>query len=280
MYGVAMRRFSGFTLIELALVIAILGLLAAAAFRYATNISNTRNYADLNETLTTIEEALRAYSASQSRLPCPSDITLSDNATNFGKEVGTSGDGNCTGYNFINSGTDPDNADGLYDATAASNVVAGGVPTKTLKIDDRYAYDPWGRRILFAVDKRITATSAFTTYSVTNSTIGVVVVKQNSTDTLANAITYKAVYSLTSFGPNGHGGYVRNPSATSTRFNAASTNTNEQNNCHCNSSAVTTAFDRIFVQNSKTPSTTLTNVFDDVVRFKTRSQLVTYSELQ
>lgn len=270
----------GYTLLELALVVAILGLLAAAAFRYATNLSNTRNYADLNDTLNVIEEALRSYGAAFSRLPCPSDISLSDNSTSFGTEVGTSGDGNCTGYNFINSGTDPDNADGLYDATAASKVVAGGVPTKTLKIDDRYAYDPWGRRILFAVDKRITATNAFTTYTVTNTTIGVVVVKHNSTDSLANAITYKGVYALTSFGPNGHGGYVRNPSATSTRFNAASSNTNEQKNCHCNSSATATTFDRIFVQNSKTPSTTLTNVFDDIVRFRTRAQIASYSDLQ
>lgn len=275
-----LHRSSGFTLLELALVVTILGLLAAAVFRYSTNVTNTKNYTELNETLNVIEEALYAYGVTFSKLPCPADITLSDNSTNFGKAVSLTGDGNCTGYNFLNSGVDPDSADGLYDATTASNVVAGGVPTKTLKIDDRYAYDPWGRRILFAIDKRITANNAFITYTVTNTTAGAVVVKQASADTLANAITYKAIYALTSFGPNGHGGYVRNPSATATRFNGGSTNTNEQKNCHCDSSAVATTFDRIFVQNSKTPSTTLTNIFDDVVRFKTRAQLATYSEMQ
>lgn len=275
-----LHRPSGFTLLELALVVTILGLLAAAVFRYSANVTNSKNYTELNDTLNVIEEALYAYGTTFSKLPCPADITLSDNSTNFGKAVSVTGDGNCTGYNFLNSGADPDSADGLYDAAAASNVVAGGVPTKTLKIDDRYAYDPWGRRILFSIDKRITANNAFITYNVTNTTVGVIVVKQASTDALANAITYKALYALASFGPNGHGGYVRNPSATATRFNGGSTNTNEQKNCHCDSSAVATAFDRIFVQNSKTPSTTLTNIFDDVVRFKTRAQMATYSEMQ
>lgn len=272
-------RLSGYTLIELCLVVLILSLLAAAAARYSTSVTTAKNTAELNATLKAIEEALRSYSTAYTRLPCPSDITLSDNSANFGKEVGTSGDGNCTGYNFINSGADPDAADPNY-VVSTNYVVAGGVPTKTLKLDDRFAYDPWGRRILFAVDKRMTATSAFTTYTITNTTVGAIVIKHNSTDTLANANTYKAIYALVSFGANGHGGYMRNPSATSTRFNGASTNTNEQKNCHCDSSATATAFDRIFVRTTKTPSTTLTNIYDDIVSFKTRAQLATNAQLQ
>lgn len=274
-----LSHLSGYTLIELCLVVLILSLLAAAAARYSTSVTSAKNTAELNNTLKVIEEAMRIYSTAFSRLPCPSDITLSDNSANFGNEVGTSGDGNCTGYNFINSGADPDAADPNY-VTSTNFVVAGAVPTKTLKLDDHFAYDPWGRRILFAVDKRMTAISAMSTYTVTDTTVGAIVIKQNSTDALANANTYKAVYALVSFGSNGHGGYVRNPSATSTRFNGASTNTNEQKNCHCNSSAAATAFDRIFVRTTKTPSTTLSNIYDDVVTFKTRSQLATNAQLQ
>lgn len=275
-----LRRNAAFTLIELSIVILVLSLLAAAAFRYATNATVIANTATLNQTLDVVETALQNYRNVFGRLPCPSDITLAENSAAFGVEVGTSGDGNCTGYNFINSGADPDSADPDYIANT-NNVVAGGIPTKTLKIDDKYAYDAWGKKIMYAVDKRITATSAFTTYTITNTTIGAIVVKKNYNDLLAYATTYKGIYALISFGANGHGAYQRSTiAANSTRFNNASSNSNELKNCHCDSSAVATTFDRIFVQTSQTGTTTIANKFDDTVRVKTRMQMISYAEMQ
>jgi hypothetical protein len=108
-----------------------------------------------------------------------------------------------------------------------------------------------------------------------------VVVKKNAGDALSSAITYAGIYALVSFGKNGHGGYVRNLSASSTVLNAGSTNTDEQKNCHCTSAAVAGTFDRIFVQKARTAgSTTLTDIFDDIVRFKTRAELSAPVELQ
>jgi hypothetical protein len=108
-----------------------------------------------------------------------------------------------------------------------------------------------------------------------------VVVKKIATDTLANALTYKALYALVSTGKNGHGGYVRNLTATSVRASSGSTNADEQDNCHCNSSAVPTSFNRIFVQKPKAIDYTSTSDnFDDIARFKTRIGTATNSELQ
>lgn len=275
-----LRSIAAYTLLELSLVLLVLGMVAGAFFTYSANTTTAANNAALTATLNTIETAMQNYRNLYLRIPCPAGITLAENNASFGVEVGTAGDGNCTGYSYINSGTDPDNSDPLYDATAASKVVAGGVPTKTLRIDDKYAYDPWGRKILFVVDKRLTATNAFTSYAMSSSSAGAIVIKKTSADSLANAVTYKGIYALVSFGPNGHGGYVRNPKNTSSIFSAGSTNTDEQKNCHCDSSAVATAFDRIFVQKPRTETTTLTNVFDDVVRFKTRWQMASYAEMQ
>jgi prepilin-type N-terminal cleavage/methylation domain-containing protein len=277
----AIRRIRGFTLIELAIVVMVLGLLAAAALRYNAMSTDSANITQLNATLDVIDNAIFNFRIANGRLPCPANISYSENNTSFGQETDSSGDGVCTGYNFENTGTDPNSGESLYDSSTSSQVVAGGVPTKALQIADKYAYDPWGRKILYAVDKRITATSAFTTYPIYNTTIGAIVVKKHAGDTLANAITIKGVYALVSSGENGHGGYVRNASSTSTVYNAGSTNTDEQKNCHCNSSATATSFDRDFVQNSKSyDSTSLSDSFDDVVRFKTRFQLASPSDIQ
>lgn len=257
------RTDSGFTLVELAFVILVLSLIAGIALKFLTSSSNARKYAELENTLNVIEAALQNYGNVFLKIPCPSDITVAENAAGFGASVGSGG--SCTGSNF----------------TDASNVMAGGVPTKTLKIDDKYAYDPWGRKLLYAVDKRATGTGAFTTYTVTSSTIGAIMIKRSAADAAGNAVTSVGIYAITSFGPNGHGAYLRSVAATSTtRYNAGSTNTDEQKNCHCTSAAVAGTFDNIFIQASKSASTTLTNTFDDVVRYKTRMQMATYSDLQ
>ena len=89
-------------------------------------------------------------------------------------------------------------------------------------------------------------------------------------------LAYKGLYALVSYGKNGYGGYVYNIGGSAVVYNAGSTNADEQKNCHCNTSATATAFDRIFVQKLKTAgSTSLTDNFDDIVRFKTLSQLTT-----
>lgn len=298
------NKTRGFTLIEISIVVLILSLLAAAGLRYATAIKDSNNNAALTDTLDTIETALMNYRMAYGRLPCPADITLAENTANFGNEIEALGDGLCTGANYFNakpgSTTDPDGAsayaagvtgsgnnsgaaDTLYDSTSVNQVTAGALPSKALKLPDRYAYDPWGRKILYVVDKRMTATSAFSTYSVTSSVVGnpgAIVVKYTWNNTLANAITYKGIYALVSYGKNGHGGYVRNLSATPIRYLYGSNNTDEQKNCHCDSNAAATTFDRIFVQKARTGTTATLDTFDDVVRFKNRSEMATPSELQ
>jgi prepilin-type N-terminal cleavage/methylation domain-containing protein len=287
-----MRSRSGFTLIELSVVVLVLALLAAAAMRYANSQNDSNSITATNATLDALETALYNFENNFGRLPCPADLTQSENAAAFGTEVGTAGDGSCTGYNYINSATDPDAAGGsdnnyggaadpLYDATTASQVVIGAIPTKALHIPDKLAYDAWGNKIFYAVDKRMTAASAFITYAVTNATIGAIVIKKASKDTLANAVTYKAIYALVSTGKNGHGGYARNLASAAIRVNAGSTNTDELDNCHCSSSAVATAFNRIFVQKSRTAnSASFTDSFDDITRFRTRASVNYSTDLQ
>lgn len=312
---------NGFTLLELSVVVLIMALLAGAALRYAATTTDAKNLVTLNATLDAIDAAMMNFRIANNRLPCPTDITLAENTANFGQEAGYSttntGQAECVSgsivsgnitltptANFENTGTDPDaaggsddnysgSADPLYDSASLNKIEAGGVPTKALRLPDKYAYDPWGRKILYVVDKRITATSAFTSYpayALGASTVGEVVVKPTNTgtnsstsaNTLGNAVTYSALYALVSSGKNGHGGYVRSLSATAQRFNAGSNDPDELKNCHCTAAAASGTFDRIFVQKPKANSGTgnLTDVFDDIVRYKTRAEMAAPSELQ
>jgi len=308
-------QIKGFTLLELSLVVIIMALLAGAALRYATALIDANNIASLNATLDAIDAAMMNYRIANNRIPCPANISAyGENNANFGIEAGTTsgtGTGECvTGgttpaANYENTGTDPDAAGGSdanfggakdpnYDTASNSQIEAGGVPTKTLRLPDKYAYDPWGRKILYVVDKRLTFANAFSTYSAITlgaGSAGEIVIKQtnigNNTTTSPNilqyATTYSAVYALVSFGKNGHGGYVRNLNSTPVIFNAGSHNADELQNCHCTNAAAAGTFDRIFVQQSKNNSTTtgnLIDVFDDIVRYKTRTEMAIPSELK
>ena len=177
-----------FTLLELSMVLLVLSLLAAAALRYASAVSDSKNYSRINDSMDVVEKALLDYRANYGRLPCPADITVENEAT-FGNEIETLADGLCTGANFTNSGTDPDNADGLYDATTVSQVVAGAIPVKALKLDNRYGVDPWGKKILYIVDKRMTLDGAFIKYASADTSSGGIVVKKTYNDTLANSLS-------------------------------------------------------------------------------------------
>jgi type II secretory pathway pseudopilin PulG len=268
---------SAYTIMELSLVVLIISLLTAAGLKYNAAVSDPNNIIQTNENFDYVENAIMNYRINFGRLPCPADIT-NETESSFGSEVGTAGDGNCTGANFTNATTDPDNADGLYDATTASQIVAGALPTRTLQIEQKYAFDAWNKKILYVVDKRMTATSAFLKYPLNNNVVGGIVIKNANAATLANSINYKGVYALISHGKNGHGAYLNNKGGTAERYNAASTNTDELKNCHCTNAAVAVSFDRIFVQKTKTGSSTLTDKFDDIVRFKTRPQIATTLE--
>jgi len=279
-----MKKYAlaAFTLIELSMVVMVASLMTAGYLRYATVRKDTDSVTATNTSLDVIETALQNYRNTYGRLPCPSDLTLAENTANFGIEAANKGScrGGTPAANFVNSAADPDAAQALYTSentspyAIANQVVVGAVPTKTLMLPDKYAYDSWGRKIFYSVDIRSTGNGAFLAYNSSNSIIGAIAVKNTASDTLANALTYKAIYALTSPGKNGHGGYVRNFGATSVLFDYGSTDADEQKNCHCNSSAAATAFDRIFVQKNKT------NTFDDIVRYKTRMQLISPTELQ
>lgn len=148
--------------------------------------------------------------------------------------------------------------------TISRNTVVGGmVPTKTLQLPDDYAIDGWGRRIMYAVDVNLTAASGFTNVPVADAATNRITVN----DATGAAKDTSAVYLLLSHGKNGHGSYPRS-GGTARLANYISADADELTNCHCDGSAVATAFSATFVQKPASIST-----FDDLLLYGTRADL-------
>ena len=256
----------GFSLLEMSVVLLIVSLLAGGTAALLSASLQTQQLKETHAKMQMIQKALLDYRRAYHRLPCPADVTKDINTTflNYFGVEGGSGSGNCASgipaANFVDAGT---------------NYYEGMVPTKTLRLPDEVAFDGWGRRIMYAVDKRFAtavANEPFKTIAITDTTTRMTV---NSA--AGAALTTQAVYVLISFGPNGHGAYPRAGVAVTARISFTSSNTDEQNNCDCNSSATSNAnIDAIFVLKPAPLSTPICyDVFDDILVSPTRPLLRT-----
>ncbi len=255
------QRQSGFSLIELSVVLVIVALVSAGGIAILRGSISQRQQEETVAKLAKIEEILLYYRRAFNRLPCPGDITLAPTAGNFGIEAANPG--TCTG------GTPVANF-----GPAATHVIAGMLPVKTLQLDDEYAFDGWGRRFMYVIDRRFTDVEAFNNIVVSDQTTGAVVIN----DTNDDLRTDHGVYVVTSFGENGHGGYPR--AGSTSRRDADSTNVHELENCDCNANAVSGTFDQEFVQRApgSNDASDDTDYFDDVVVYKVRGLLRSLTE--
>jgi prepilin-type N-terminal cleavage/methylation domain-containing protein len=129
---------TGFTLIEMAIVLMIVGLLLGGLLVPLSTQMEQRNISDTQKSLSEIKEAFIGYALVNGRLPCPAS------STSFGAESfaagGSASNGNCS--NFYN----------------------GFVPAATLGItpidSQGFAIDAWNNRIHYAVTS--SNTNAFT----------------------------------------------------------------------------------------------------------------------
>jgi len=125
----------GFTLTELAVVLAIVGLLLGGMLMPLTAQIDMRNRQDTEKALAVIQEALIGFALINGRLPCPATPTL----------VSGSG-GNCpAGGAAAVAGCEATTSAG---ATLGCAAVAGVLPWSTLGLPET---DAWGRRYSYRV---------------------------------------------------------------------------------------------------------------------------------
>lgn len=191
---------AGFSLIELAIVIAIIGMISVTGLSLLGGSMRTSQVRTTQDRLTLAVEAVLAFYAENSRLPCPADGDLAPGDTDYGREAGAPGA--CT----------------IPDAGATNNRAV--LPWRTLGLPDLSAQDGWNRLISYRVTPALTLAA-------NAGSVGTVDVRYQ--DTVAGPGTL-AAFLVFSHGPNGLGAWIQGGN----RLPTAGASTNEAENNDAN----------------------------------------------
>lgn len=144
-----LKKISGFTLIEMAVVLVIAGLLLAGGMNLMSASSDTAKYKQTQNELQDIKEALIGFYSSRRFLPCPDTDNPPDGFGNYA-------DGTGSGSQSVNFSS----ASGTTSVACASPL-RGWLPFNDIGVGG--SGDAWGERIKYLVN-----TTAFTTPAVTS----------------------------------------------------------------------------------------------------------------
>lgn len=143
-----------------------------------------------------------------------------------------------------------------------TSVAAGVVPTRTLGLPDDYMFDAYGRRIGYMVDIRSTDKTTCRNMQ-TTKTAGAIRIMDSAAATYT---TDNVMWSLISYGKNGHGAFPMQGSSIANRINSGATNDDERINAFV--ATGTTSFATAFTQKlikHEPVATSGTTYFDDII---------------
>jgi prepilin-type N-terminal cleavage/methylation domain-containing protein len=171
------RLQRGFSLVEMAVVLAIVGLLIGGAVATVGAVQQRQRFGETSAQLEEIRDALIAFAVVNRRLPCPADPTLADTVAGAGLERAPT-------------------------AAGCSGGISGAVPWATLALPQS---DAWGRRFTY----RVSAGFARQAPAFTLAATGDNVVRNASAVVLASAVPAVIVsHGANARGSRGPGGAV------------------------------------------------------------------------
>lgn len=233
------RKSLGFTLLELALVLTIGGLMISAASSLLINYLQQAKINETAEKMARIDRAIREYLVVNNKLPCPAAYTVAPESALFGVEASTT----CT-----------DNVGTVTRVTGRPsapnpNVKIGVLPVRSLNLLDSDMLDGWGNRFLYAVTERSASPGVF------SATDGAIYVRDAGNNPV-QVPDGTAQFIVISYGENGMGAFNAN-GVVSRACNAGATI--EYNNCD--------NADAFFRATLLSSSVTGADSFDDIVYY-------------
>ncbi len=271
------QRQGGFSLITMSIILTVAALIFAS-FLPGREAGDTNAKTIANEQkLEKVEEAMRSFMAFNGRRPCPADGQYAEGTANFGLEAAN------PGVCEVSTPAAPLGPDTSSVTCNGSGCIVGGViPTRSLGLPDDYAYDEYGRRFTYIVDKRATqrsncvALEGITLSSATPTGQGGLKIE----NTTGGTVTDNVMYAYISHGGSGYGAWpAQGAPDPAHRINSGSTDTDMQTNAGVDAHTPfgastftynTTNFTNVLVQKGRvTPNFTPGDTgFDDVVWYR------------
>jgi prepilin-type N-terminal cleavage/methylation domain-containing protein len=245
------KRFGsmlGFTLIEMAIVLAIMGIIMSGGLLAVSPVIENAKISETNQRLDRIEQALIVHVIRNGCLPCPATGNVASTTADVGEAVDTGG-----AY-----------ASGCADTNCTSR--QGVVPWINLGLSEADITDGWGTRISYVVTfttptANLTQTSDMVRSPPAGYPAGDLIVQNNSNVEVTGGVDGdRAAYVLISHGSNRHGGFI---ASTGAAINNATASAFETDNTDGNPA---------YRQDSY--NGTAANYFDDLVRWRSAPMII------
>lgn len=235
-----------FTLLELAIVLVLVGMMAG----FAVKLTPAKDcYGETREQLRDVQTALEAYVRANNKYPTPASRKPSVNDPLYGLQTTISTDGS----DRIGSG--------------GTAVLVGALPFVTLGLNTNYAVDCWGNKFTYFVSEVLTDSATY----MSNTSAGTITIRNGSTALTApgpSTLSAVAAYAVVSHGKDALGAAKRSGSTT--------------NKFYCNTQQASTTITRVDKENCDTANQELfsatfndgqgaPNFFDDVIVYANKT---------
>lgn len=190
-----LRRPSGFTLIELAVVIAVIGLLVAGAFASFGAMRINAKLRETHQNVQRVEQLLQTFVLRHGRLPCPARPDLAPGDVGYGEEY-RDGTACHPGLENLSAGG-PETA-----------LFAGTLPAYTLSQRMAMVTDGWDSQFRYVVVSRATTPEAFRNGFGVFPPYRIELVDKPAGAGSEVTVVDNGIAAIVSGGPNRHGAYT------------------------------------------------------------------------